>query len=161
VPRVIRATLFYLLGGIVVVLHLLGYAQPGLIVGSRLVNWVAIPVLFAAAFLLQRRIRVPASVWKKDPVIKRGSLVLAVLTAIEVLLYSALMFNVLARFDPKYLAVDSNPAFRMLEPQLGDLMVFSVLGILLWPAIVTGLRDGESKKDGPGENSHSERGTAT
>jgi hypothetical protein len=141
VSPVIRATLLYLLGSIVVVLHILGYAQPGLIVSSRLVNWVAIPLLLGAMFLLPRTIKVPPDAWKKDPVIKWGSLGLALLAAVEALLYAALMFNILARFDPKYLAVDSNPAFSMLETRLGHLMVFSVLGSGLWPLIVTGLRD--------------------
>ena len=138
---VIRATLLYLLGSIIVVLHILGYAQPGLIVDSRLVNWVVIPLLLAAVFLLPRTIRVPPDAWKKGPVIKWGSLILALLGAVEVLLYAALMFNVLGRFDPKYLAVDSNPTFRMLEARLGHLTAFSVLGSLLWPLIVTGLRE--------------------
>ena len=138
---VIKATLLCLLGSIVVVLHILGYAQPGLIVDSRLVNWVALPLLVAAMFLLPRTIKVPADAWKKDLVIKWGTLVLVVLGVVEVSLYAALMFNLLARFDPKYLAVDSNPAFRMLEPRLGQLLAFSVLGCALWPLIVTGLRE--------------------
>lgn len=159
--RVVKTTLLYFLASLVVVLHLLGYAQPGLIVGSHLVNRVAIPLLFAAAILLQRTIKVPASVWKNDPVIKWGSLVLAVLSAVEVLLYAALMFNVLARFDHKYLAMDSNPAFRMLESRLGHLIAFSILGILLWPAIVIGLREEKSGENGPDGNSHFVKGKAT
>jgi hypothetical protein len=124
-----------------VVLHILGYAQPGLIVDSRLVNWVAIPLLLAAALLLPRKIRVPRDAWKKDPAIRWGSLVFIVLIVVETLLYSALMFNVLARFDPEYIAVDSNTAFRMLESQLGHLLVFSIFGAMLYPVIVIGLRD--------------------
>ena len=139
--RAIRATGLYLVGSSVVVLHILGYARPDLIVGSHLVNLIAIPLLLAAMLLLPRTIKVPADAWKKDPLIKWGTLILTTLLMVETLLYVSLMFNVLARFDPKYLAIHSNPIFHMMEPRLGHLMVFSMFGAALWPLIVTGLRD--------------------
>ena len=60
-------------------------------------------------FLLPRTIKALRMAGRRTRVIKWGSLGLVTLAAVEALLYAALMFNILARFDPKYLAVESNP----------------------------------------------------
>ncbi|MEQ1948338.1 MAG: hypothetical protein ABL995_14195 [Bryobacteraceae bacterium] len=136
----LRRGVLLVLGATIVFLHILGYLQPNLIVGSRLVNRVAIPVLLVAALLLPRSIAVPADAWKTDPTVKWVTLVFMALGTVEVLLYAALMFNVLARFGPDYVPIDSNPTFQMLESRLGHLLVFSILGMMLSPVIVVGIR---------------------
>jgi hypothetical protein len=136
----IKGVLLLLLGGLVVGLHLMEYAKPELMVGSRLVNWVAIPLLLGAALLLQRTTKFPADV-RTDSTIKWGSLVFVIVTMVDVLLYGALMFNVLARFDSKYLASDFNSTFQAVQSRLGQSILLGIAGILLWPCIVTGVRD--------------------
>ena len=133
--------LLYFLGSIVIVLHILGYAQPQWIIGSRVVNRIAIPSLLAAAMFLSSKTKIPVDIWKKDRPVKLGGYCLVSLLAIETLLYAALMFNVFAGLDPKYVAEESNPTFQALESRLAHLMVFSVLGCLLWTPIVVGLRE--------------------
>jgi len=139
-PPVLRTALLHLLASSIVILHVLGYLAPELVIGSHFINVIAIPSLVTAGILLPKLVRIPGDAWKQDRFIKWGCSLFVVLALMEVLVYVALMLNVLAKLDSKYLAEDSNPIFRMSEAKFGHLILFSLLGGMLWTPIVVGLR---------------------
>jgi hypothetical protein len=135
-----KILLLILLGFSIVVLHLVTIAQPTLIVDSRLISRIVIPLLVFAMLVLPRKMKISQATWKRDPAYKWVSGVFLVSMALEGLLYAGLMFNLLAKFRPELIALDSNATFRMFESQVGYLIAFSILGAMLFPVILCGLR---------------------
>lgn len=92
----------------IVVLYLVTVARPITIVGSRLINRIVIPFLLTAMFVLPKKMKISQASWKRDPAYKWVSGIFIVLMALEGLLYAGLMFNLLAKFQPELIAVESN-----------------------------------------------------
>ncbi len=136
----VKISLLIFLGFSIVGLHFMTVAQPTLIVGSHLINRVVIPLLLIAVFVLPKKLKISQEVWKRDPSYHLVSGLFIFLMVVEGLLYAGLMFNLLAKFRPELIALDSNATFRMLESQLGHLMAFTVLEAALFPVIICGLR---------------------
>ena len=95
-PPVLRTALLHLLASSIVILHVLGYLAPELVIGSHFINVIAIPSLVTAGILLPKLVRIPGDAWKQDRFIKWGCSLFVVLALMEVLVYVALMLNVLA-----------------------------------------------------------------
>ena len=122
------------LSATLLVLHVIGYAWPSLVLGIPAIRFLILPMLLCAAFLLPRFVQVPKEFSRKDRTMRLGIVIFSFLLGIEMLLFLAVVFDVVRQIIP--FADIVQPHSRADYFRFAYLMVFSVAGMWLFPLII-------------------------
>lgn len=153
-PYFCRVAVVAVLSATLLALHVIGYAWPNLVLGIPAIRFLIVPILLGAAILLRRLVDVPNKFAEMDSVTRLGVIVFALSTGIEALLFLSVTFDPLRRLMPFVGIV--RPHSRTDYFRFASLMLYSVLGMFLFPLMVGLLRAGNelrAKRGGTSDNS--------
>lgn len=125
-----------------IVMHMVGYLQPKFFVESRVITWIIESLLFIATLLGMRMVRAAGGASSGGRAIGIGTWCLGTLAVFEASIVSALLVGRggAVRHLYELLAIDSSTRLEAERSRFGLLMVFSLMAMLTWPAIVMGMR---------------------